>query len=100
MVLVLDQQPAADAPGKPHAAEKLRAVTTRESSAQGSHDKTPQRVLLWVKVERVRQRGAPALFVKLSPSPSTNPDAVGFSVEEGTRTYRLLTDPRRLTRDG
>ena len=38
--------------------------------------------------------------MKLSPSPSTNPDAVGFCVEEGTRTYRLRTGPRRLTRDG
>jgi hypothetical protein len=99
MVLVFDPQPAADAPGEPNAAEKVTAVTTRASSAQGSHDKAP-RVLLWVKVERVRQRGAPALLVKLSPSPSTQTDGLSFTVEEHTQRFNMPTGPRLLTRGG
>jgi hypothetical protein len=98
VVLVVDPAPDTDAPGEPDEAEKVTAVT-RESSAQLSNDKS-RRVLLWVTVDRVRQGGRPALLVKLSPSPSTNPDVVGFTVEEHSHSYRLIAGPCRLTRSG
>jgi hypothetical protein len=57
--------------------------------------------LLWITVERGRQGGRPALWLKLSPSPSTKTDGIRFAVEEQrTDARRLLTGPRELPRRG
>jgi hypothetical protein len=57
-----------------------------------------KRTLLWITVERVRQGGVPALWLKLSPAPTANLDDVTFTVEE--HGHRLLAGPARLTHNG